>query len=108
MEGASFDIKQKEICGIVGESGSGKSVTALSILRILSPNAKIVDGKILFKGRNLLDMDDHQIRSLRGKEISMVFQDALAGFDPVFTIADQIGEAVRIHREKGTKRKRGR
>jgi len=99
VEGASFDIKEKEIYGIVGESGSGKSVTALSILRILSPNADVVEGKILFKGRNLLDMGDRQIRSLRGKEISMIFQDALASFDPVFTIADQIGEAVRVHRK---------
>ena len=86
----SFDIGKGEIYGIVGESGSGKSVTALSILRILPPNARIVAGKIEFKGRDLLSLNDRQIRAIRGKEISMVFQDALASFDPVFTIANQI------------------
>lgn len=97
----SFDIGKGEIYGIVGESGSGKSVTALSILCILPPNARIVAGKIEFKGRDLLSLVDRQIRSIRGKEISMVFQDALSSFDPVFTIANQIGEAVLIHQRMG-------
>lgn len=99
VSGVSIEIKKGELYGLVGESGSGKSVTALSILRILSPNARISDGKILFNGVNLLDLDDRQMRAIRGKEISMVFQDALASFDPVFTISDQIGEAVRVHRK---------
>jgi peptide/nickel transport system ATP-binding protein len=96
-----FDVRQGEIYGIVGESGSGKSVTALSILRLLPPSAHIAAGNILFHGTDLLSMDDHQIRSIRGKRISMVFQDALASFDPLFTIANQIGEAMLIHRKMG-------
>jgi len=95
----SFDIKKGEIYGIVGESGSGKSVTALGILRILPPNAVIETGRIMFKGRDILTLNDRQIRALRGKEISMVFQDPQASFDPVFTIRSQIGEMVRIHRK---------
>src|SRR5256885_6132294 len=85
-----FDIRPGEAYGIVGESGSGKSVTALSILRLLSRNARIVSGKILFKGRDLLTLDDDQMRTVRGKEISMIFQDPQASFDPVFTISSQI------------------
>jgi peptide/nickel transport system ATP-binding protein len=98
VNGASFNIKKGEIYGIVGESGSGKSVTALSILNILPPNARIDKGQILFKGSDLLTLKDCDMRSIRGNTIAMVFQDALASFDPVFTIANQIGEAVRIHR----------
>jgi peptide/nickel transport system ATP-binding protein len=99
VNGASFDIKKGELYGIVGESGSGKSVTALSILDILPPNALITEGQILFKGSDLLTLKDRDMRAIRGNKISMVFQDALASFDPVFTIANQIGEAVRIHRK---------
>ena len=101
VNGAGFDVHTGELYGIVGESGSGKSVTALSILNILPPNAWIAEGRIRFRGEDLLTLDNHRMRAIRGKDISMVFQDALASFDPVFTIADQIGEAVRIHRKIG-------
>lgn len=103
VNGASFDVEKGELYGIVGESGSGKSVTALSILNILPPNARIIDGQILFKGSDILTLEDRQIRSIRGNAIAMVFQDALASFDPVFTIANQIGEAVRIHRKMSSR-----
>jgi len=103
VNGVSFDVEKGELYGIVGESGSGKSVTALSILNILPPNARIVDGRILFKGSDLLTLEDRRIRSIRGNDIAMVFQDALASFDPVFTIANQIGEAVRIHRKMSSR-----
>lgn len=99
VNGASFEIKKGELYGIVGESGSGKSVTALSILNILPPNARITEGRIQFKGSDLLALKDREMRPIRGNSIAMVFQDALASFDPVFTIASQIGEAVRIHRK---------
>lgn len=99
VNGVGFQVEKGELYGIVGESGSGKSVTALSILNILPPNARIADGQIFFKGSNLLTLADRRIRSIRGNEIAMIFQDALASFDPVFTIANQIGEAVRIHRK---------
>lgn len=93
----SFEMSKGEAYGLVGESGSGKSVTALSILRLLSPNARIASGKILFQGRDLLSLSDPEIRKIRGKEISMVFQDPQSSFDPLFTIANQIGEAIGIH-----------
>lgn len=99
VNGASFDFNEGELYGIVGESGSGKSVTALSILNILPPNATITDGRILFKGLDLLTLTGRQLRSIRGNDIGMIFQDALASFDPVFTIANQIEEAVRIHQK---------
>ena len=94
----SFDVRPGEAYGIVGESGSGKSVTALSILRLLAPNARIVSGKVLFKGRDLMTLGNDAMRSVRGKEISMIFQDPQASFDPVFTIKSQIGEAMSLHR----------
>ena len=103
VNGVSFDVGKGELYGIVGESGSGKSVTALSILNILPPNARIIDGQILFRGSDLLTLENRQIRSIRGNAIAMVFQDALASFDPVFTIANQIGEAVRIHRKMSSR-----
>jgi peptide/nickel transport system ATP-binding protein len=103
VNSASFNVRRGEIYGIVGESGSGKSVTAMSIIRLLPPYARIVSGKIMFKGRHLLDLDDREIRAIRGKDISMIFQDPQTSFDPLFTIANQIGQAVRIHRKMGSK-----
>jgi peptide/nickel transport system ATP-binding protein len=93
----SFELRKGEAYGIVGESGSGKSVTALSILRLLSPNARIVSGRILFNGKDLLVLSGEQMRAIRGKEIAMIFQDPQASFDPVFRISDQIGEAMNFH-----------
>jgi oligopeptide/dipeptide ABC transporter ATP-binding protein len=102
VNGISFDIEKGELYGIVGESGSGKSVTALGILRILAPNARM-QGQIIYRQTDLLKLNDRQLRSIRGNHIAMVFQDAMASFDPVFTIANQIGEAVRIHRKMNTR-----
>jgi oligopeptide/dipeptide ABC transporter ATP-binding protein len=99
----TFDIRPGEAYGIVGESGSGKSVTALSILRLLARNARVVSGSILFKGRDVLALRDDELRNLRGKEIAMVFQDPQASFDPVFTIRSQIGEAMSLHRSLSRK-----
>ena len=99
----SFDIRPGEAYGIVGESGSGKSVTALSILRLLARNARIVSGRVLFKNRDLLALRDDEMRNVRGKEIAMVFQDPQASFDPVFTIRSQIGEAMSLHRSLSRK-----
>lgn len=99
VNNASFDINRAEVYGLVGESGCGKSATALSILRLLASNAKIVSGRILFKGRNLLELSYDEIRTIRGKEISLVFQDPQTSLDPVFTISDQIAEAIEIHQK---------
>jgi peptide/nickel transport system ATP-binding protein len=98
VDDVSFDIFPGEVLGLVGESGSGKSVTALSILRLIpDPPGKIVDGKIIFKDRNLLELSWDQIREVRGKEISMIFQEPMTSLNPVFTIGMQVTEAVLSH-----------
>jgi oligopeptide transport system ATP-binding protein len=98
VNGVSFDLKEGETLGIVGESGSGKSVTALSVMGLVaSPPGRIVGGEILYQGRNLLKADKQEIRSIRGKEISMIFQDPMTSLNPVLTISKQIGEMLRLH-----------
>jgi peptide/nickel transport system ATP-binding protein len=98
VDGVDFDIFPGEVVGLVGESGSGKSVTALSILRLIpDPPGKIVDGSILFKGRDLLKISWDEIRDVRGKEISMIFQEPMTSLNPVFTIGMQVMEAVLGH-----------
>jgi oligopeptide/dipeptide ABC transporter ATP-binding protein len=93
----SLEIHEQEAYGIVGESGSGKSVTALTVMRLLPPAGQVSSGSVLFKGQDLLKMSESEMRRLRGKEISLIFQDPQASLDPVFTIADQIAEAITIH-----------
>ena len=96
----SFDVRPGETLGIVGESGCGKSVTALSILRLIpSPPGRIVGGEIIYKGRNLLELSDEEMRGIRGNEISMVFQEPMTSLNPVYTCGDQIMEAVRLHQK---------
>ena len=98
VDGVDFDIFPGEVVGLVGESGSGKSVTALSILRLIpDPPGKIVDGSILFKGRDLLKLPWEDIRAIRGNEISMIFQEPMTSLNPVFTIGMQIIEAILSH-----------
>ena len=93
VDGVDFDIFPGEVVGLVGESGSGKSVTALSILRLIpDPPGKIVDGSILFKGRDLLKLPWEDIRAIRGNEISMIFQEPMTSLNPVLTIGSQISE----------------
>jgi len=91
-------IHHGETVGLVGESGCGKSVTALSILRLLpSPQGKVVEGEINFKARNLLDLSESQMRKIRGKEISMVFQEPMTSLNPVYTCGRQIIETLQLH-----------
>jgi peptide/nickel transport system ATP-binding protein len=98
VDGLNFEIYPGEVVGLVGESGSGKSVTALSVLRLIpDPPGKIVDGSIFFKGRNLLELSWDEIRDIRGKEISMIFQEPMTSLNPVFTIGMQVMEAVLVH-----------
>src|SRR5271169_5638119 len=98
VDGVNFDIFPGEVVGLVGESGSGKSVTALSILRLIpDPPGKIVEGSILFKGQDLLKLSWDEIRAVRGKEISMIFQEPMTSLDPVFTIGMQLMEVVLQH-----------
>lgn len=94
----SFEVEEGDILGIVGESGSGKSVTSLSIMGLLPPkNSKITQGTILFKETDLLKLNKKQLRKIRGREISMIFQEPMTSLNPVFTIGNQLGEVFRNH-----------
>jgi oligopeptide/dipeptide ABC transporter ATP-binding protein len=97
VAGVSWTIHTGEILGIVGESGCGKSVTLLSILRLIASPGRIAGGRVLFQGTDLLSLSDRHMRSIRGKDIAMVFQDPLSTLNPAFTVGDQIGESLRIH-----------
>ena len=97
LSGVSFAVKPLSVVALVGGSGCGKTTTGLSILRLLSPALSIDQGRILFKGDDLLSADDRRIRAIRGKEIGMVFQDPLQAFNPVFTVGFQIAEVFRFH-----------
>ena len=103
VDDVSFDVREAETLGIVGESGSGKSVTSMSILGLLPKSANI-SGAINFRGTELLDLNEKQLRDVRGAKIAMIFQDALAALNPVFTVGDQIAEAIEVHDEKIDKR----
>ena len=102
VDGVSFDVTRGEVFSIVGESGSGKSVTAMSILG-LQPTLDVTDGEILWKGRDLLTVNEVERREVRGKEIAMIFQDPLTALNPVHTVGRQIGEMARIHEGLGKK-----
>lgn len=93
----SFDCEKGEILAIVGESGSGKSVTSLSIMQLLSENAKISDGEILYKGEDLLKKPIEEIRELRGNQISMIFQEPMTSLNPVMRIGEQLMESIMLH-----------
>ncbi|HIC91576.1 MAG TPA: ABC transporter ATP-binding protein, partial [Syntrophaceae bacterium] len=98
VEGVSFEIMPGETLGLVGESGCGKTVTGLSILRLIpTPPGRILEGKILFDGTNLLDLSESEMRRIRGGKISMIFQEPMTSLNPVFTVGDQIMEAITVH-----------
>jgi oligopeptide/dipeptide ABC transporter ATP-binding protein len=98
VDGVSFAVAAGETLAVVGESGSGKSVTALSILRLVpDPPGRIVAGRVLFKGRDLLTLSDAEMRAIRGKEISMIFQEPMTSLNPVYSCGEQIIETLRVH-----------
>ena len=100
VDGVSFSITAGSTLGLVGESGCGKSVSALSILRLISrPAGKIVGGSILLEGRDLLPLPEEEIRQVRGNQISMIFQEPMTSLNPVFTLGDQVMEALLVHRK---------
>src|ERR1700732_1013532 len=100
VDGVSFSLRRGETLAIVGESGCGKSMTALSIMRlVLNPPGKIVGGTITLEGRDLLQLDEDEIRDIRGNDISMIFQEPMTSLNPVLTIGHQISEALRLHQD---------
>jgi oligopeptide transport system ATP-binding protein len=109
VDGVSFELAAGETLGLVGESGCGKSVTALSLMRLIpNPPGRIVSGSIMFDGQDVLKLDEDDVRSIRGNNISMIFQDPMTSLNPVLTISRQIGEALELHlkMDKAEARKR--
>src|SRR6185312_6278969 len=97
VDEVTIRLNAGETLGIVGESGSGKSTLALTILRLLPPAARIVSGRMMFEGENLLDKSDEEMRRIRGKRIAMILQDPMASLNALFSIGDQVGEPIRVH-----------
>ncbi len=100
VDGVSFDLRKGETLGIVGESGCGKSITALSVMRLVpGPPGRIIGGRVTLDGRDLLDLDESEMRLVRGNDISMIFQEPMTSLNPVLTIGYQIAEALILHRD---------
>ncbi len=106
VDGVSFNIAEGELLGLVGESGCGKSITALSIMRLISSPGKITGGSIKFKGEELTTASPDRLRQIRGNDIAMIFQDPMTSLNPVFTVGEQIAEALRLHRKLDKKQAR--
>jgi oligopeptide/dipeptide ABC transporter ATP-binding protein len=109
VDGVDFELEAGRTLGVVGESGSGKSVTALSVMRLVDESGHIADDStILFDGRDLTKLDEDELEAIRGKDISMIFQEPMTSLNPVFTVGDQIAEALRYHEKLGAKAARTR
>jgi peptide/nickel transport system ATP-binding protein len=98
VDSVSFTLDKGELLGLVGESGCGKSITALSVMRLISPPGKIVGGEIVFDSEDLLKASNERIRAIRGDDIAMIFQDPMTSLNPVYSVGEQIAEALRLHR----------
>jgi ABC-type dipeptide/oligopeptide/nickel transport system ATPase component len=104
VDGVSFEIPRRQTLGVVGESGCGKSVTALSVMRLIaSPPGRIAGGSIVYDGQDLLKLAEPAMRAIRGNRIAMIFQEPMTSLNPVFTVGEQVAEAVRLHQKKGRK-----
>jgi peptide/nickel transport system ATP-binding protein len=99
VDGISFSVEQGETLGVVGESGSGKSVTFLTVMGLVNRKQAIIEGEVLFRGADLLEASDETLRSIRGKQISMIFQDPMTSLHPFYKVGDQIVEAIRAHQK---------
>ncbi|HEY2847075.1 MAG TPA: ABC transporter ATP-binding protein, partial [Pyrinomonadaceae bacterium] len=99
VDGVSFSIGEGELLGLVGESGCGKSITALSIMRLISSPGRIVGGSIRFKGEELTTASAERLREIRGDDIAMIFQDPMTSLNPVYTVGEQSAEALRLHKK---------
>jgi len=106
VNGVSFNLEKGKILGIVGESGSGKSVTAYSIMNILSDPGKVTEGEIFYNGNDVLKYNKNQIHNFRGKNVSIIFQDPMTSLNPVFTIGNQLEEAILLHTDRNKKEAR--
>jgi peptide/nickel transport system ATP-binding protein len=99
VDDVSFYIDEGELLGLVGESGSGKSITALSVMRLIAPPGRIAAGSIKFKDEELMSATEERMREIRGNDIAMIFQDPMTSLNPVYTVGEQIAEALRLHRK---------
>ena len=109
VDGVNYAIKPGETLGVVGESGCGKSVTAMSVMRLIPmPPGEIVSGRILFQGRDLLELSEAEMRKIRGNEISVIFQEPMTSLNPVFKVGQQIGEALQLHQKLSKEQARER
>ena len=106
VDGVSFHVGEGELLGLVGESGCGKSITAMSVMRLVGAPGKIVSGEVWFAGENLLAASDARMRAIRGDDIAMIFQDPMTSLNPVYTVGEQIAEALRLHRNLNRKQAR--
>src|SRR3989475_6672006 len=97
VDGVDFNLDRGETLGIVGESGSGKSVTVLSVMRLLQPPGRITGGQVLFRGRDLVQLSEPEMREVRGQDIAMIFQDPMTSLNPVYRTGWQVSEPVRLH-----------
>ena len=97
IDNVSFEVKKGESLGLVGESGSGKTVTALSVLKIVPKPGKIIEGKIIYQGKNLLECTEKEIQEIRGKEIAIIFQDPSSSLNPVYTVETQLRDILTAH-----------
>ena len=105
VDSIDFHVHEGEVLGIVGESGCGKSVTSLSIMRLIpSPPGKITAGEVLLDGKDLVNLSDKEMRSIRGKDVAMIFQEPMTSLNPLFTIGNQLIEAIRIHNKSWSKK----
>mgnify|MGYP001144518471 CR=1 FL=1 len=108
VNGVSFNLEVGKTLGIVGESGSGKSVTAYSIMQILADTGKIVSGEVLYKGEDITKWNKKQMQGFRGKKCSIIFQDPMTSLNPVFTIGNQLMEAILLHTDRNKEQARER
>ncbi len=97
VDGISFEIRDGQTLGVVGESGCGKSITAMSVLRLIERPGRIVDGKVMLRGKDMLAVSESEMRDIRGNQISMIFQEPMTSLNPVYTCGDQIAETVELH-----------
>jgi len=103
VQNASFELAPGKVLTLVGESGSGKTTAGLSLLRLLPPEGEVVSGSVLFEGQDLFGLDDRELRALRGRKVAMVFQDPVAGLNPVLSVGAQVAEILTNHLEIGKK-----